>query len=215
MAARAGRVPHGDELQRVATHSHRCGLWPLRGGVVAARAGRAPPGDDRFPGKLMGEDVALVRNILDTWGDVTKESNCLPRLKGDLERVRAEHGEDAVPQRAEGASQIEYSLAQRFAHVRARFPGDLTREDLALAPNILDAWGERRIGAVMQEREKSSKVTSFRARVIYVRAKVRGRRRATEAAAETDRRAIAAMLRETLEIANLCEFPLKHFTRGS
>ena len=46
----------------------------------------------------------------------------------------------------------------------------------------------------MQERGKSSKATSFRARVIYMRAKIRGPRRATEAAAETDRRAIAAAL---------------------
>ena len=51
---------------------------------------------------------------------------------------RAEHGEDAVPQRTAGASQIEYSLAQRLALLRARFPGNLTGEDLALARRILD-----------------------------------------------------------------------------
>ena len=113
-----------------------------------------------------GEDSAFISAILERY---RQTSEALPRLQRELGQFREQHGEDAIPARTAGASDAEFSLANRLIILRNHVAvGDYTGEDLTLAKAILDTcqpWKPCRDCS-----ESSSNFASSMARMPFLRA---------------------------------------------
>ena len=85
-----------------------------------------------------GADLAFRSAIEDRY---PQPSAALPRLRQDLETFRAQHGGDAIPEKRAGASDAEFSMANRLAKLRHHVAaGEYTGEELAKARKILDTY---------------------------------------------------------------------------